>query len=94
LIGRRALACKPLIISRDIASLGELEGAVNTAKVANYTDLELLKRTSTYPTTLAKSNIRTLPNLRELFGCEVDLSDRTMGVWGRLSRRGPWLYGA
>jgi sialic acid synthase SpsE len=40
----------------------------------------LLKCTSTYPATAANTNIRTIPHLRELFGCEVGLSDHTMGV--------------
>ena len=40
----------------------------------------LLKCTSTYPATAANTNILTIPHLRELFGCEVGLSDHTMGI--------------
>jgi len=40
----------------------------------------LLKCTSTYPASAENTNIRTIPHLRELFGCEVGLSDHTMGV--------------
>lgn len=40
----------------------------------------LLKCTSTYPATPINSNVRTIPHLRELFGCEVGLSDHSMGV--------------
>ena len=40
----------------------------------------MLKCTSTYPATPANTNIRTIPHLREMFGCEVGLSDHTMGV--------------
>jgi N-acetylneuraminate synthase len=40
----------------------------------------LLKCTSTYPATPLNSNVRTIPHLRELFGCEVGLSDHSMGV--------------
>ena len=80
LIAKAASTGKPLIISTGMASLGELEQAVGTARSAGCTDLILLKCTSTYPATPANTNIRTIPHLRELFGCEVGLSDHTMGV--------------
>jgi N-acetylneuraminate synthase len=40
----------------------------------------LLKCTSTYPATADNTNILTIPHMRELFGCEVGVSDHTMGV--------------
>ena len=80
LIEKAASTGKPLIISTGMASLGELDQAVSTARSAGCTDLILLKCTSTYPATPANTNIRTIPHLRELFGCEVGLSDHTMGV--------------
>ncbi|MBM4223262.1 MAG: pseudaminic acid synthase, partial [Gammaproteobacteria bacterium] len=43
-------------------------------------DLVLLKCTSSYPASPVNSNIRTIPALREAFGCEVGLSDHTLGV--------------
>ena len=43
-------------------------------------NLILLKCTSTYPATPENTNIRTIPHLRELFGCEVGISDHTMGT--------------
>ena len=80
LIQKAASTGKPLIISTGMASLGELDDAVCTARQAGCTQLVLLKCTSTYPATPANTNIRTIPHLRELFGCEVGLSDHTMGV--------------
>jgi pseudaminic acid synthase len=80
LIEKAAATGKPLIISTGMASLGELEQAVAAARGAGCQDLVLLKCTSTYPATPANTNIRTIPHLRELFGCEVGLSDHTMGV--------------
>jgi N-acetylneuraminate synthase len=80
LIAKAASTGKPLIISTGMASLGELEAAVRTAREAGCTQLVLLKCTSTYPATPANTNIRTIPHLRQLFGCEVGLSDHTMGV--------------
>jgi pseudaminic acid synthase len=80
LIRRAAATGKPLIISTGMASLADLDQAVTTARDAGCRDLVLLKCTSTYPATPANTNIRTIPHLRELFGCEVGLSDHTMGV--------------
>ncbi|MBW0167187.1 MAG: pseudaminic acid synthase [Vulcanococcus sp.] len=80
LIAKAAATGKPLIISTGMASLGDLEQAVSVARLAGCKDLILLKCTSTYPATPANTNIRTIPHLRELFGCEVGLSDHTMGL--------------
>jgi N-acetylneuraminate synthase len=40
----------------------------------------LLKCTSTYPSTPTNSNILTIPHMQDLFGCQVGLSDHTMGI--------------
>ena len=80
LIAKAASTGKPLIISTGMASLAELEQAVSTAREAGCQQLVLLKCTSTYPATPEDTNIRTISHLRELFGCEVGLSDHTMGV--------------
>jgi N-acetylneuraminate synthase len=80
LIEKAAGTGKPLIISTGMANLGELDDAVRTARDAGCTQLVLLKCTSTYPASPNNTNIRTIPHLRELFCCEVGLSDHTMGV--------------
>lgn len=80
LIKKVAATGKPLIMSTGMASLGELEQSVNTAREAGCEQLILLKCTSTYPATPANTNISTIPHLRQLFGVEVGLSDHTMGV--------------
>jgi len=80
LIEKAASTGKPLIISTGMASLAELDDAVRTALKAGCSQLILLKCTSTYPACPENTNIRTIPHLRKLFGCEVGLSDHTMGV--------------
>ena len=80
LIRRVAATGKPLIISTGMATVAELDETVRAARDAGCKDLILLKCTSTYPATAANTNILTIPHLRELFGCEVGLSDHTMGV--------------
>ncbi len=80
LIRRVAATGKPMIISTGMASLAELDDTVRAARQAGCKDLILLKCTSTYPATADNTNILTIPHMRELFGCEVGLSDHTIGV--------------
>lgn len=80
LIRRVAKTGKPMIISTGMATVGELDETVRAAQESGCNDLILLKCTSSYPATPEYTNIMTIPHLRELFGCEVGLSDHTMGV--------------
>lgn len=80
LIRRVAATGKPLIISTGMATVAELDETVRAARGAGCKDLTLLKCTSTYPAAASNTNILTIPHLRELFACEVGLSDHTMGV--------------
>ena len=80
LIRKAAATGKPLIISTGMATAADLDETVRTARTAGCKDLILLKCTSTYPSTPANTNIRTIPHMRELFGCEIGLSDHTMGT--------------
>lgn len=80
LIRRVAATGKPLIISTGMATVAELDETVRAAREAGCKNLILLKCTSTYPATAENTNILTIPHLRELFSCEVGLSDHTMGV--------------
>lgn len=80
LIRKVAQTGKPMIISIGMASVAELDLSVRAAREGGCKDLILLKCTSTYPASPENTNIRTIPHMRELFGCEVGLSDHTMGV--------------
>ncbi len=71
---------KPMIISTGLASVSEIEAAVETAREAGCKELALLKCTSSYPSTPENSHILTIPHMRELFGCEIGLSDHTLGI--------------
>ena len=80
LIQKVAATGKPMIISTGMANVAELDETVRAAREGGCKDLILLKCTSTYPATPDNTNILTIPHMRELFGCEVGLSDHTMGV--------------
>ena len=80
LIRKVAATGKPLIISTGMATVAELFEAVSAAREAGCENLVLLKCTSTYPAVPINSNIATIPHMRELFQCQVGLSDHTMGT--------------
>ena len=80
LIQRVARTGKLIIIATGMATAGDLDETVRTARAAGCNDLILLKCTSTYPATAENSNILSIPHMREMFDCEIGLSDHTMGV--------------
>lgn len=80
LIRKVSATGKPLIVSTGMATVAEIDETVRSARAAGCNDLVLLKCTSSYPATPENSNLLTIPHMRELFGCEVGLSDHSMGV--------------
>lgn len=80
LIRKVAETGKPMIISTGMASVVEIGEALRAASEAGNEQVCILKCTSTYPATPENTNIRTIPNMRDTFGCEVGLSDHTMGT--------------
>jgi pseudaminic acid synthase len=79
LIRKVASTRKPMIISTGMATVAEIDEAVRTARSGGCDQIVLLKCTSTYPATPVNTNVATIPNMRTAFGCEVGLSDHTMG---------------
>lgn len=80
LIQKMAGTGKPLIMSTGMASLEEVEEAVQTARRAGATQIALLKCTSAYPAPPEEMNLRTIPELAKRFDVPVGLSDHTMGI--------------
>ena len=80
LIRKVASTGKPMIISTGMATVAELDETVRAARESGCRELVLLKCTSSYPSTPHDTNIATIPHMRELFGCQVGLSDHTMGI--------------
>ncbi len=80
LIRKMAETRKPLIMSTGMASVEEIEEAVQTARQAGATQIALLKCTSAYPAPPEEMNLRTIPELSRRFGVPAGLSDHTMGI--------------
>jgi N-acetylneuraminate synthase len=80
LIERMASTGKPLIISTGMASLGEIQEAVQAARNMGATQIALLKCTSAYPAPAEEMNLRSIPHLAEAFHVPVGLSDHSLGI--------------
>jgi len=71
---------KPLIISTGMANLAEIEAAKAAALEAGAAGVALLHCVSSYPSTFADANVRTVADMAERFGCPIGLSDHTPGT--------------
>jgi pseudaminic acid synthase len=80
LIRKMAQTGKPLIMSTGMASLEEIEEAVQTARQAGAKQIALLKCTSAYPAPPEEMNLRTIPELSIRYGVPAGLSDHTMTI--------------
>ena len=73
---------RPMIMSTGIATLEEIEDAVNACRRVGNNDITLLKCTSAYPAPLSEANLMTIPDMAKRFNCKVGLSDHTTGDTG------------
>lgn len=80
LLSKVAATGKPVIMSTGMASLGEIDAAVSHLRAHGCTEIALLKCTSAYPASAHEINLRTIPNMAEVFHLPVGLSDHTLGV--------------
>ncbi len=71
---------KPIIISTGMATLAEINEAVQAARKAGASQIALLKCTSAYPAPPEEMNLRTIPELAKKFRVPVGLSDHTLGI--------------
>lgn len=78
LVQRMAKTGKPLIMSTGMATLDEVEEAVEAARAAGANEIALLKCTSAYPSAPEDMNLAGIPLLSERFGTVVGLSDHTL----------------
>lgn len=70
---------KPIIMSTGMATLGEIEEAVNTVRYQGNHNLCLLKCSSAYPAIPEDMNLKTIKHLEETFGVPAGLSDHSLG---------------
>lgn len=80
LIEYTAAKGKPIIISTGIATLSDIEEALNVCRRVGNGQITLLKCTSAYPATLEEMNLLTISDMKTRFGVNVGLSDHTMSL--------------
>jgi pseudaminic acid synthase len=71
---------KPIIMSTGGSTISEIDEAVNILRKHGCQNLTLLKCTSAYPADPKEINLHTIPHMASLFGCDVGLSDHTLGI--------------
>lgn len=69
---------KPLVLSTGMATLDEIEGAVETARTAGCADLTLLHCVSGYPAPVEQCNLAAIRTLAQRFACSVGWSDHSV----------------
>ena len=79
LIRYTASKMKPIIISTGIATIDEIQDAVNICREVGNNDIVLLKCTSAYPAPLEEANLTMIPNLAQTFNVISGFSDHTLG---------------
>jgi N,N'-diacetyllegionaminate synthase len=70
---------KPVVLSTGMASIGEIERALQRLHLGGSGPVALLHCVSMYPCAPADVNLRNIPMLAETFGVPVGLSDHSLG---------------
>ncbi len=79
LIRYTASKMRPIIISTGIATIDEIQDAVDICREVGSEDIVLLKCTSSYPAALEDANLNMIPSLSQTFGVLSGFSDHTLG---------------
>ena len=80
LLRKIAKTGKPIFMSTGMATLAEIDEAVQAIRNAGGKQIALLKCTSAYPAPPEESNLLTIPNMTQAFDVPVGLSDHTLGI--------------
>lgn len=80
LIKKVAATGKPIIMSTGIATLSDIELALETCREMDNENVVLLKCTSAYPSPYEEMNINVIPHMAETFSCITGLSDHSYGT--------------
>ena len=75
-----AVKGKPIILSTGMATLKEVDAAVETITRSGNNRLVLLQCVSEYPADPAEANLRAMASMRSSFGVPVGYSDHTPGM--------------
>lgn len=85
LIRKMAETGLPLIMSVGMASLGEIEAAIEAASHGGCDQLALLHCVANYPAELKDTNLARMAELERTFGVPVGFSDHTVGHFASIT---------
>jgi N-acetylneuraminate synthase/N,N'-diacetyllegionaminate synthase len=71
---------KPIILSTGMATLGEVEEALNVIRSEGVEDVILLHCVSNYPARIENVNLRAMETLKQALKIPVGFSDHTLGI--------------
>lgn len=71
---------KPMIVSTGMATLSEIDAAVNAIRSAGGTEIVLLACTAAYPAVPEEARLGNINVLAEAFDVPIGLSDHTLGI--------------
>ena len=80
LIRTAAATGRPLLISTGMATLAEVEEALEAARGAGAGAIGLMQCTSVYPARADRANLRAMATMARAFDVPVGLSDHTRGI--------------
>lgn len=72
---------KPIILSTGMASMGDIEDAINVIRGIGDNDIALLHCAINYPPPVEDLNLRVLKTLNQAFQVPVGFSDHTMSIY-------------
>ncbi len=76
---------KPMIMSTGMASLAEIDEAVQTVRKTGNHQIALLRCASAYPAITDEMNLKTMQNMQEIYDVPVGLSDHSLGSVGAVT---------
>lgn len=79
LLRKVARTGKPILMSTGIATIGEIQEAIDVCRAEGNDKIILLKCTSAYPAPYGEMNLKMIKNMQDTFCCPVGLSDHSVG---------------
>jgi N-acetylneuraminate synthase len=80
LLIRCAMTGKPVVLSTGMATIPEINHAVDTLVAAGCRDITLLHCISGYPTPIDQCNLAAIETLRQATGCKIGWSDHSVSA--------------
>lgn len=81
LLRKMATTKKPIILSTGMATLGDIEFALDTIKKVNDSKVIILHCNSTYPVPVENINLRAMKTMQDAFPkCPIGFSDHSLGI--------------